>query len=396
MKLSVEPFTALNDWSGDGSISADSLNAIPDYVADGLAASVIFKIPAGNTGKYIEKTVAVDVTGYGEIVLSVWSRHMRTDDYLRGADFSYKIAFEGTKEFYLPAYRNFTDITIALGALTALTKVRITALHDLEDYLLCSACYAIDDEYPLDIMTAIESALEAWVTSQIGDTVQAGTAAGRKNADYMDFSGYGDFLDRYAVVKIVGANTETHQVKEFDGDRVKFLSTYDGEKVLYAHSTSPVYLQVPVVFGTDEREAAIPGITVWGMVPEPVPRATGIERRVDTFDVAGTFGDRREDQILRYTFLIDCTSRQDELLAKLNRVVRRFLGQNYLWINGRKHDFEWDLAPHDIRPEAPIETIAKSQYELAIEVREPREARQTLVTADPATVAYDIQSGGIL
>ena len=396
MKLSVEPFVSLSGWSGDGSISADSLNEIPDYVADGLASSVIFEIPAGNEGNYIEKTISVDVTGYEEIVLSVWSRRMKSDDYLKGGDFSYKIAFEGTKEFYLPAYRNFTDVTIALGALTALTKVRITALHDLEDYLLLSACYAIDDEYPLDIMTAIESGLEAWVTSLIGDTIYSGTATGRKNADYMEVSGYGDFLDRYSIVKIVGASTETHQVKEFIGDRMTFMSTYDGEKVLYTHSASPIYLQFPVVFGTAEREAAIPGITVWGMVPEPVPRATGIERRVDTYDVAGTFGDRREDQILRYTFLIDCVARQDELQARLNRVVRRFLGQNYLWINGRKHDFEWDMPPQDIRPEAPIETIAKSQYELAIEVKEPREARQSLVPADPATITYDIEAGGTL
>ena len=129
------------------------------------------------------------------------------------------------------------------------------------------------------------------------------------------------------------------------------------------------------------------------MAAESVARDTGVERRIDTYDVSGTFADQRDYQILRYPFLIDCEARQHELLAALNRVVRRFFGQNYLWINGRKHDFEWDLAPQEIEPELPVETLPKTQYQLMIEVGEPREARQTLVAAGQATATYTPSRG---
>ncbi len=393
MKLAIEPFTSLSGWTLSGGITAPLLNQHRDYIADGLASSVAFHIPAGSSGQTIRKTIAVDATGYDEVVLSAWSRRRSSSVYRAPSDFSYKIAFEATREFYLPVFPSFVDITIALRGLVALTQVQVTVLHNDEDDLLLSGCYAIQDEYPLDIMEALRAGLAAEVASRYGNGIAIGTVTARKNEERIVVDGARDFLDRYSVIRF---GSESHQVDLIDETGLTFMSTYDGKKVLANQTQAAVYLQMPVVYGTTEKEAALPGIALWGMSPEPVARSTGVERWTDTYEVGGNFSDQRQHQILSYQFLIDAEARHWEILAGLNKVVRRMLGRNYLWINGRKHDFEWDLAPTDVEPEMPVETLPKTQYMLALEVREPREDRALQVAAGPGNLNIQVMPPGVL
>jgi len=394
VKLSIEPFTSLTGWTTDGAITASILNQEPTYISGRLAASTIFKVPAGSNGKSIYKTISISLAGYDELVLSIWSQRKAGSVFEVGTDFAYQIAIEGTKAFYLPTYRGFNQVTISIAGITTATKVKITALHNDADYLLLSGLYAVKEEMPLDVMQALvdEIAYHAEVVSPGG--VSIGTATTVAGAASFACSS-GKFLDRYAVVEISGsAGTETHQIDSYDEVTGLYTlkTTYDGAALLYSQAAA-VKLQIPAVFGTVEEDIVVPGVAVWGMAPEPLYLETDVQREIDTYEVGGTFGDRRDDMYLSWPMLIDCESRHNETLALASRIVRRLLGQGNLWVNGRKYDFHWDQLGTDVLPEQVVETLPKVQYTLDVIVRERREDRQTLPKALTATDTVTIETG---
>jgi hypothetical protein len=393
MTKALEAFTSLTGWvAGSGStISAYALNADPDYIAGRLAASVVFKVPAGNLGKKISKTVSVNLTGYDELVLSVWSRRKAGSEFNVASDFEYSIAIEGTKTFYLPTFHGFGQVTIALGTITAATKVEITALHNDEDYLILSGLYGVKEEMPLDVMQAVVDEIAYQATLIIPGGKLIGTSATVLNATNCAFSSM-KFLDRYAVVSLAGTSgTETHQIDTYDEETglCTFNSSYDGVKLLYTQ-TAQARLLIPAVFGTTEKDLVAPGIAVWTMAPEPLHIESDVQREVDTFEVGGTFADRRDDMYLTWPILIDCESRHNETLALASRIVRMFLGRGAVYINARKYDFDWTENAVEVLPDSPVQTLPKVQYALDVIVRERREARQTLPEADTATLTVTI------
>ena len=132
MKKSIDVMVSLTSWTPQtgSTISAYKLNLNSDYIADNQTASVIFRILAGNLNKYISKTIAVDVTGYEEIILWAWSRNKAGGTFSSSADYSYKIEFGGSVAYYLPVKSPMTMIVLSCAGLTSLTTIKITALHN--------------------------------------------------------------------------------------------------------------------------------------------------------------------------------------------------------------------------------------------------------------------------
>ncbi len=391
MKKAIELFTSLTGWSSTGTISAAVLNADPHYAAEHLGTSVAFHVPAGNLGQSVTKTVAVDLTGYDELVLSVWSRRKAAEQFDTAVDYAYAITVDGMHTYLLPTWPGFGQVSIGIAGVTAATQVTITALHNDDDYLLLSGLYAVREELPLDVMQAVVDE----ITYQAGLIIPTGVAIGTATtvAGATSFlPSARKFLDRYAVVQLSGtAGTEIHQIDSWEEGSGGFtlMSTFGGKTLQYSQAAT-VSLLIPAAFGTTETELLAPGIAVWGMAPDPRYPESDVQEEADSAVLGGGEDVRRDDMHLAFPLLIDCESRHNETLALASRIVRRFLGQGYLWINGRKHDLWWSQPAEQILPTVPVETLPKVQYTIDALVRERREARAAVLVAGPATLTGNI------
>ena len=212
MKAVIDALSSATGWTngGSGTITA-TVNQVPEYIA-GLSnsASLLIHVPAGNLNKTIQKTITFDLTGYTEITLHIWSRNFsyHGGDYLQASDFAYKIEFGDGKIYYLPTMHGFQDVTFYIGGTGAINEIKVTALHNQEDYLILSYLVAATDELPADIFQGIKEQLTAEVNAKYpsypGGVQNKGILLGTLTATAGDTSFYNinsfKLLDRYAVI----------------------------------------------------------------------------------------------------------------------------------------------------------------------------------------------------
>ncbi len=395
MKLPIELFVSAAGWTLPPGFTA-SVNQVPDFVADGLGASIVFYIPPGSSGKVISKSVAIDATGYPEAVLSLWSRNLSGSDFGTPDKYPYAFSLSGTAFTYLPVWPGFQDISFALPA-AAVTQVAIKVLTDQEDWIIVSGLYAILDEYPLDVLTGIQSGLQAQAARLYPAGIDTGATVTAQAGDAsVKLSGVPSFVDRYALLSFGG---ETHLVDEYDEATgiATFFSSWGGKAVLGAQAAVPVALQFPVqiVEPTAEIDYAIPGIAFGAMAPEPILRRGNVSKVYDSLREDGSFREVMDPAILRYTILIDVEARHAELMARMNRVVREFLLSGGVWINARRHNFVFEEIPIEIEPEDPTQMIAKTQWTLKLEVRESFGASQVVPGAGAGSITMHQAKPGV-
>jgi hypothetical protein len=380
MRIDIENFTSLTGWTPESgsTISAYMLNSHPDYIAYNLPASVVFKIPTGNAGKYIQKTIAVNLTGYNEVTFSVWSRNKSSDSYSKSTDYKYKIEFGTAEVFYIPTYsKKLEQVTFSIAG-APITKIKITALHNDEDYLIMSHMVGSLEEMPFDLFTATKSALENELTEKYSNGIFLGKTTVTAGALTFTVSGDNKFLERYTVLKITdGVHSEIHQVDSVDGLTYKLTSLYDDHIFLNSYTNADVYIIVPVEFGVDSKEIILPGITIWGMIPEPVYRGSALENVQDTFKTDNTSASRREGRIQKYNILVDCESRNNELLAFASKIVRDWIAKETLWVNGNKLGIQNEGSPTEIFPTETMDIVPKIQYTFSVEIKEEIFNRQS-------------------
>lgn len=381
MKLDVETFESASGWTSDGSITA-SVNNFPEYIADNKAASLVFSVPSGSIGKSVTKTLGIALGGYPEIVLSVWSQKLASTS----GTFYYQIEFATGKAFYLQVLPGFTQVSFWVEGLATVDYIKITALSNNADALLCSACVAVLDEYPRDVMAGVQTEIQKHLTNVTGSGKLLGTVTASAGADHISVSEF-SFIDRMAVVKIDdGTHSEIHALDRTDEGKYYFASVYDGPALLHSYSSANVYLYFPVEFGRYDEDAVIPGIFIWKMAPDPVMRSSDVDEVYDSPTATG-FQSRRIPINLSYNLMIDCEARHNEILALLSRVVRRWLGSNLVWINGRSHTFQWSIPPEEIDSDQSVEQFPKVQYTVDIEVQEEREDRASTVKVSTKTIS---------
>ena len=392
MKVSVEPFISTTGWT----ISAPStvaVNEFKDWIAGLQVKSLLFNFDASG-GRTATKTVSVDVSDYTELVFSLYSFRKNASSFWHIADYQYKLVLNGTKEYLIPTFTSFVDVTLWIDDISSITSISIEAIHTDDDYLIMSEMVAVKEELPLDVLVGVKEQLENLITTEFGDGVNVGTVTASTGDAVILPSGSLNWLDRYAVIKIDdGVNSEIHQIGENDGSIFNFTSIYDGATLLNDYTDADIYLQYPVEFGRSELEIILPGIVVWEMSPSLMTEESKLETIYDTVDaVNDTWQARQAGQHEEYSVLIDCEARQYEQIAELTKMVRQLLQPEKLWISGRKHDMKFEETSIEVEPTEGIKHIPKVQYTLIVEVHEDIHARETLVNTTTIDVTSNIGS----
>ena len=392
MKSRIEPFTSLNDWT-IVTPNTIALNGLPPYIAGlGNETSLLAKFQAGSANRVLAKTLPapVDISSFQFLVFSMWSRDKGKSGYLRNdeAEFSYKIKINATAEYFIPVREAFTDININIEDVDTIDRIEITALHADEDVIILSEMVADLEEMPIDLMEEMKAHLEFYVERQVGKGLLLGTISATAGDTTISTSDY-DFIERYSVLLIDdGTNSERHQVQTFDDNtqQATLGDIEDGGSILHTYSGANLYLTFPVTINPDESTIRLPGFSVWAFAPQSILRTGKRDTLIEAFKVGGEIVQRPEGHVWRYITQIDCESRSGELNAIMSKVCRDFGGHNLVWINGRKHDMEFDADPVETRPPSAIDIIPRIQYRLWAEVIEIMDPSEVVAKAAPASL----------
>jgi hypothetical protein len=388
MNLLIDGFTSLTGWTSNGTISADSINAHKEYCAGGQTTSIIFKIPTGNTGKYITKTISVNLSDYNECIFWIWSRNKNANTFQEVSDFCYKIDFGGTA-VYVPTFSGFLPVIFSIRNETTATRIRITALHNDADYLIISNMMAVAESLPLDIYSGIRTALLAEFAS---DLKVCGTITGFQYDKHVTITGTNYYLERYAVIYISdGVNTEIHQIRETDGDgKYKFTDMYAGQELLHNYLAANVYLYIPIEYGVDSTEILLPGIIIEGLTPENILRTGTVEYIQDTYTSSGS-DSRREGGIYKYQIMLILDARHLEILNYMSAKVRKYIGKQKLYINNIDAEMVLVDIPTYIEPTDPNVVIHRINYIFSVEYKEDLYERENQVYFTNGQISINIQ-----
>lgn len=399
MKLQIDSLSSVTGWT----ITAPSTitqNGFSQYVAGLNTNSIMIKF-ASSGGRVATKTLStpIDVTDYESLVFSIWSQTKGYDkQYLKSSDFAYKIQLDATHEYYIPVWSTFSDITIGIEDVTSITQIKITALHSDTDYIIISEMVAEKEEIPYDILYSFKETLDYMIEQTYTYGINIGTINATIGDTSITFSTRPNYLERYGVIYITGGgNSETHQVFDNDAEIFQLNDNYDGNTILNDYTGATVYLQLPVYINPKQDDIRLPGMAVWGIEPTPILRGSKLDIIYDSFLVSDSSAkERREGQILRYSILLDCESRSDELIDIMTRFIRFLAAGEILWINGRKHDIYFTGAPTEQRPTQGIDIITKVQYSIDVEIKEHINSRQAVpATTLITTTVTPVEQGEI-
>jgi len=394
MKLSVDALTSITDWV----VNAPSTITViqePTLIAGLNTSSLMIKFDSGDVVRTATKTFStpIDVSDYESLVFSIWSSSKGFDKlYIKPADFSYKIKLDATHEYYIPVWSTFSDITIGIEDVTAITQIQITPLFDTTDYIVISEMIAEKEQIPYDILAAVKEHIDHYITQRESDGILLGTIDASVDDEAITFLTTPNYLDRYGVIKITdGVNTETHQVEDNDGLIFQLNDNIDGNKILNDFTGASVFLQFTSFINPGQYEIRLPGMSIWGIEFEPILQGAKLDTIRDSFLVSdGTSKERTEGQILKFPVAIDCEARSHELIDRMARAVRIMIADERLWINGRKHDIYFSGAPTEMKPTMGVDIIPKITYSLDVEVKENIYDRQAVPVTSTINIVADV------
>ena len=410
MKTLVPIFESTAGWSTDEvSQVSFSLNDIPDFVA-GLSntQSLMIRFKAGSNGNYAEIDPSVLLTGLSDIGFHSWSRNKKGAGYkqLRADEYIYQIDFvdeDGTTSYLMPLGLNFNYFQYEIS-LKTVSKIRITCLHDDDDYLILSHLVAYFDEIPLDLFIGLKEVLDKNINkvySRIVGGVQnkgikvgelSGTAGDKKII--LDDENDQPFIDRYSVVYIednVDSNiNEKHQISKSDEMVYEFSSMFDTKELQNTYASASVYVVFEVSFNPDETEILLPGIMIWGVAPEPVFPTSDLEKVRDSMKTDGSVTERTVGQNYDYTITLSCQSRHHEFLATLSNVVKNTLNREFAWINGKIFHINFGGSSSYTAPIEAVNEIPMINWPAKVEVKEELFDRERLVPTTDINTSFDM------
>ncbi len=391
MKKTIDHLTDITGWT----LNSPSVVSVNDHIIAGLNDSSIMLYFSSSDSSHVatKMITSIDSTEYETLVLSIWSRGQHGNQFLKSSDFNYKIKINDTQEFYLPIYSSFTNVNIAIDDVDSIDRIEITALHDQDDYIVISEMVIEHEELPLDILLGIKENLEFTVNKYLGNGIKVATLNGQYGDKEVTFDGDKFFIDHYTAVTITdGVNTETHQLTDGNGSTFQFMSSYDGKSLLNNYINADVYVSFPININPDENDITLPSFTLWGIDPEPIFHTGKLDIFIRGFSVdADNFVAQREGQILGHKILIDCASRQSELIDNMSRMVRKLMLGNVIWINGRKHEVNFTETPVDVRPPTGINVIPKLQYIMEVQSIENFADRETLEKVSNTNITVNVE-----
>jgi hypothetical protein len=395
MNLTIENFTSITGWvaSDDTVFEVHGINQIKEFIANDLSGSLILHSNNGS-GETLTKTFTeVDVTDYDELTLSVYSTRIGNAGWYYNdlSDFKYKIRFNSTMDYYmLPTFSSLQAVTFDISSITSIDRIQIMCNHSSEDYLVLSWCVAVKDQLPLDIFSSLKTALENKRDDILGDGYSIQTISAITGDTELYFDANVPYVEKYACVKIDdGANSEVHQLHHGNELDYKMTSMYDGKSILNDYTDANCYISPRVEYG-QEREIAIPCIFISNLAPR-VDRSAKIEYDYDSYVDDRTVSERVKPQILKFDINIDCISRHNEILADLSEIIRKFIANEVLWVNGKKFDLYFNADPVFQDFDDVTEIYPKITYVMEIEVKEYFVDRAALPNTTTVTTTLNIE-----
>lgn len=395
MKLVIDNLDSATGWVVNAPSTIQEIE-FKNLIAGLNSKSLQINFDSADTIRTATKTFATpyDVTEYNTLIMSIWSESKGSGGlYIKPANFSYKIDIDGVKEFYIPVHEIFTDIEIGIEDVTSITQIKITPLHSDTDTIVISEMIAELEEIPLDILEAVKEHIDYYIEQSQGSGIQIGTVTTAPGDTSITLSNP-DYLDRYGVVLIDdGVNNETHQVTDNNAGTFQLNDNYDGNSIINTFTDASIYLTFPTYINPGQYEIRLPGISIWGIEPEPILRGGKLDTQRDTWQASGESKERTEGQILKYSILMTCESRSQELIDIMTRAIRKLIARESLWINGRRHDIYFSGPPTELPGNTTgIDYIPKVQYSLDVEVREniyDRQAVQPVSTQNITVESVD-------
>jgi hypothetical protein len=412
MKTQIPVFESTTGWTASVGTVTVSKNEIQEYVA-GLenTQSLIVYFPAGSNGESVSKNPNVDITGHSDIGFHSWSREKKGQgvDHLKPADFKYKVAFtdaSGTTEYLMPTGYDFSYFQYEIN-LTTLIDVKITCLHDDEDYLILSHLVSYFDEIPLDIFIGMRELLEYninrtyWRTTGgvnskgilVGQV--SGISSGASSFTFSDKKNK-EWIDRHAVMYFedsVDANiNEIHHLENSDEVKYTLGCLYDGKTFQNSYTTANVYLRFAVDINPNEKEILLPGVMIWQLAPEPIFRDTDLEEIRDSMKADGSVTQRTTGQEYSYPVSLSCQSRHVETLIAMSNIVKDALNREEIWVNGKLIHISFSEPSSYTPPVEAVNQIPLITWTANISIREELWQRVRLNPMIPAqrSITYTI------
>lgn len=340
-------------------------NPRENLIAGGLSKSLFIKVE-GDNGNFAQKTFTKDLTGFNEIIFHAKSIYEGKSNFKTIGDFLYKIDF-GFQEYFLPNFKEFIFIRFKIPENQILTKIKITCLHDNSDVLMFSFMVAAKEEIPLDFLNGVKKIIE----DELDENFSLGKLTGNVGDSQIDIVGDAFFVGRLSKIKIEGANPEEHNIKDekIDG-KFTLGKLLDGDKLKFNHIGDDIFLNFPVLIGTEQREVISPAIVLWNYDEEARPLTNAEGSFLDTYSVTdGTVSVEQEGFNQLLGIQIDCEAVSEPIMHILKKAVRKAIHKKNLWVNGQKFDLEIIGPP--VRVEASdLNVIPKISYQIGIEFEE--------------------------
>lgn len=369
MKQTILSANSLTGWTGSTGVTFSLVET--EYLSNNLLASVGIHFPV-TAESYAEYTfpTPISVGAFTDLVFHAVSKNKGRSIFRSTTDFAYRIEFQSSTDGYLlPITSGWHDITVRLGGVTAIHKIRIVSLTGVDDITVSSFMLAVQ-EIPLDILVGIKDQIE-FHRGKLAKTLIGSTTVATGDTS-VTFSADVPYIDKYVCIELVDgtSKSEIHQIGDKNGLHITFSDLLDGLSITACSGLCSVYLYVPVEYGKTQKEILLPSISVWSMEPTEKGISTGVAKVIDQWAEDGSVLERTEGIYQDYDILIDCESRQTEILALLAYIVRRTIGHRIVWINGRMSYLTFYGNAKEILPTESFNVIPKIEYTCHVEVKE--------------------------
>lgn len=322
MKLVINKLDSVTGWTGGIPIS---LNQHPQFIAHNNAASIVLT-PNLDLNQTASLTLNQALTGYEYIVLNCQSQYMGVDKLSSPADAAYLIDF-GFQKYYLPAPKNFGRCIFKIAGTETITKIEITALHNLRDVLIISNLQAVKEQLPLDIINAITESITPIEYEAGSVSVLAGeTTMTITNPRY---------IDKYTRVRL---GTKYYTIESTAGATATINTLYDGGNGFAENFSGIIYMSPPVNGYSQFKETVLPAITVYDDALSQIDVDNREDFRLDTYKYNSPSQDTVDIVVINDNYIlsvqIDSESQYQQVLHDLSKAIKNFIAKKTIWVNG--------------------------------------------------------------
>jgi len=384
----IDALSAITGWTAETGITLET-QGFSDYISGFGSASLALRVSAGSDGKSASKTLTFDATGFQWISFSAISLRKPSYSVNHIIDAMYAVELAAGQVFYVPIKSQFSRVFIPVDGFTALTRFKVTVLHDNADFLIVSNLMAVTDAFPADILNAIKTGIEVQ-RDRLAPGREIGTVTAAKGSRSIGVDDDWSWVEKNVVVRIGTGNTaEEHLISNASGNRIAFADTLDGPSLLFDHSRSQAYITFPVDVGYYDREEKLPGVAIWYSSPTPAPRNSRAEESPICWGPLGAYV-RRDGAIMKWRVSLEIAARSPELVSDATTAVRAFLASSEIWAHGQRLWFEWTDPAVDSEPVEGYDIVPRASYVFDVEVKEDSWQLQRMTSGNPTLTVRPI------